>query len=225
MKHTVKILSLLVLFLTAVPLFSQEADTEKKKSKSLRFHSGIVLSAELLPENQAIPVKVINVSPFEPASKITSDAGYAAVVVKLDQGRSISVYDYSLVNDRKTEFKCIGVREGEDLFDANKWELANTSPDKLYTLLFKVELPKSSENCEYVLHFNLNKNISEDVLIPFVLIDRVFTPTVKIPADGTIGIDIVKEELIKAEEEKKKAETKAEADLKDVKEQPKTVNP
>lgn len=225
MKHTVKILSLLVLLLTATTLFSQEADTENKKPKSLRFHSGIVLSAELLPENQAIPVKVTNVSPFEPASKVTSDAGYAVVVVKLDQGRSISVYDYSLLNSRKTEFKCIGVREGEDVFDANKWELANTSPDKLYTLLFKVELPKSSENCEYILHFNLNKNISEDILIPFVLIDRPFIPTVKIPADGTIGIDIVKEELMKAEEEKKKAEMKAEADLKDVKEQPKTVNP
>ena len=195
--------SLLVLLLTAAALFSQEADTEKKKSNSLRFHSGIVLSAELLSENLAIPVKVINVSPFEPASKITSDVGYAAVVVKLDQGRSISVYDYSLLNSRKTEFKCIGVREGEDVFDANKWELANTSPDKLYTLLFKVELPPPDEACEYVLHFNLNKNKPEDVLIPFVLIDRAFSPTVKIPDEGSLGIDIVKEENLKAEEEKK----------------------
>ena len=225
MKTSVKIFSVLSLLLTAAALFSQSLDPENKKGRSLRFHSGTVLCAELLPENQEIPVKVINVSPFEPASKVTSDAAYASVLVKLDSGRSISVYDYSLLNSRKTEFKCIGIREGENVFDANKWELANTNPDKIYTLLFKVELPKSNENCEYSLHFNLNKNISEDVLIPFVLIDRPFIPTVKIPADGTIGIDIVKEELMKAEEEKKKAETKAEADLKDVKEQPKTVNP
>ena len=203
MKTSVKISSILVLLLTAAALFSQEADIENKKAKSLRFHSGTILSAELLPKNQTIPIKVINVSPFEPASKIISDLGYAAVVVKLDQGRSISVYDYSLLNSRKTEFKCIGVREGEDVFDANKWELANTSPDKLYTLLFKVELPPPDEACEYVLHFNLNKNKPEDVLIPFVLIDRAFSPTVKIPDEGSLGIDIVKEENLKAEEEKK----------------------
>jgi hypothetical protein len=225
MKTSVKISSILVLLLTAVALFSQEADTEKKKSKSLRFHSGTILSAELLPKNPAIPIKVINVSPFEPASKIISDVGYAAVVVKLDQGRSISVYDYSLFNNRKTEFKCIGVREGEDVFDANKWEMEITSPDKLYTLLFKVELTQSDETCEYVLHFNLNKNIPDNIMLPFVKIDRPFTSPSKIPDDGIIGIDFAKEELLKAEEEKKKAETKAEADLKDVKEQTKTVNP
>ena len=203
MKFTMKTCSAIVLFLVAVALFSQVADPEKKKGRSLRFHSGIILSAELLPENPAIPVNVINVSPLEPASKIISDAAYASVVVKPDPGRSISVYDYSLINNRKTEFKCIGVREGEDVFDANKWELANTGPDKLYTLLFKVELPQSDETCEYVLHFNLNKNIPENVPLPFVKIDRAFTPPSKIPDQGIIGVDLVKEETLKAEEEKK----------------------
>ncbi len=207
-----KFYSVLVLLLTAAALFSQEADPEGKKAKSLRFHSGTILSAELLPANPAIPVTVINVSPFEPASRVTSDVGYASLVVRLDPGRSISVHDYSLLNDRKTEFKCIGIREGEDVFDANKWELASTSPDKLYTLLFRVELPPASEMCEYVLHFNLNKNILEDVLIPFVKIARPFIPSSKIPGDGIIGRDIVKEEMLKAEEEKKKSETKTETD-------------
>jgi hypothetical protein len=210
MNFTIKTCSAIVLFLVAAALFSQSLDPENKKGRSLRFHSGTVLCAELLPENQEIPVKVINVSPFEPASKVTSDAAYASVLVKLDSGRSISVYDYSLLNSRKTEFKCIGVREGENVFDANKWELANTGSDKLYTLLFKVELPQSSENCEYSLHFNLNKNISEEVLIPFVLIDRAFIHHSKIPDEGILGIDLVKEELLKSEEEKKKAEAKAE---------------
>jgi hypothetical protein len=203
MKLTVKIFSFFVLLLTTVALFSQEAATEKKKARSMRFHSGTVLSAELLPENPAIPVKVINVSPFEPASKVTSDVAYASVVVKPDPGRTISVYDYSLLDDSKTEFKCIGVREGEYVFDAEKWELDNTSPDKLYTLLFKVEHPKSDEKCEYVLHFNLNKYTPENVLLPFVEINRPFTPPSKIPSEGIIGIDLVKDEMLKAEEEKK----------------------
>jgi hypothetical protein len=213
MKSNVKICSIIVLVLTATVLFSQEADPEKKKGQKLRFHSGTILSAELLPENPAVPVTVMNVSPFEPASKVTSNAAYASVVVKADPSRSISVYDYSLLNSRKTEFKCIGVREGEDAFDANKWELANTSPDKLYTLLFRVELPQPGENCEYVLHFNLNKNKPEDVLLPFVKIDRPFTPSSKIPVDGIIGSDPVKGELLKAGEGKAESRNEKEENL------------
>ena len=202
MKPNIKICSLLVLLLTAAALFSQETVPEKKKARTMRFHSGTILSAELLPENPAFPVTVTNVSPFEPASKVTSNPAYASVVVKLDPGRSISVYDYSLVNNMKTDFKCIGVREGEDVFDAEKWEFENTNPDKLYTLLFKVELPPENGKSEYAMHFNLNKNTPEDVLIPFVKIDRPFTPASKIPADGIIVSDSVKEELPKAEEKK-----------------------
>jgi hypothetical protein len=154
--------------------------------------------------------------------------------VKLDPGRSISVHDYSLVSKRKTKFKCIGVREGEDVFDSQKWELASTSPDKPYTLLFKVELPAFNEKCEYVLHFNLNKSISEDVLLPFVEIRRPFTPPSKIPADGIIGIDPVKEETPKPEAEieikpeikpEAKAETATGTDVKDAKTQPKPAKP
>lgn len=210
MKLKIKLCYAIVMLLTATALFAQEADPDKKKARFMRFHSGIVLSAELLPENPAIPVKVANVSPFEPASRVTSDVAYASVVVKLDPGRSISVYDYSLLNSRRTEFKCIGVREGDDIFDANKWELASTSPDKLYTLLFKVELPPPNEKRDYLLHFNLNKSKSEDILLPFVLIDRPFSLPSKIPAEGIIGIDPVREEALKAEEEKKKSEAKTE---------------
>ncbi len=233
MKTHIKICSAIVLLLSAAAIFSQESDPEKKKERSMRFHSGTVLSAELLPENPAIPVKVINLSPFEPASKVTSCVAYASVVVKLDPGRSISVHDYSLFNDKKTEFKCIGVREGEDVFDAQKWELASSNPDKLYTLLFRVALPPSNETPDYVLHFNLNKSKPEDVLIPFVIIDRPFLSPSKIPADGIIGADFMKEETLKAENEKKKSEgtleskpeTGSDTDVKDAKEQPKTVNP
>ncbi len=193
MKPIIKICSVIIMLLTATALFSEEADPEKKKEKSLRFHSGTVLSAELLPENPAIPVKIINISPFEPASRITSEVAYASVVVKLDPGRSISVYDYSLINKAKTKFKCIGVREGEDPFDAQKWEFVKTSPDKLYTLLFKVELPHPDNRCEYYLYFNLNKdinkNISDNVLLPFIKINRQFASAAKIPDEGTIGID------------------------------------
>ena len=189
MKSIIKICSVIILLLTATALFSEEADTEKKKERSLRFHSGTILSAELLPENPAIPVKIINISPFEPASRVTSDVAYASVVVKLDPGRSLSVYDYSLVNKAKTKFKCIGVREGEEPFDAQKWELAKTSPDKMYTLLFKVELPHPDDKCEYWLHFNLSKNIPENILLPFIKINRPLTSTAKIPDGGTIGVD------------------------------------
>ena len=203
MKPVIRIYCIISLLLTGATLFSQENESEQKKSRNLRFHSGTILSAELLPQHLGITVNVINVSPFEPASKDISDLANAAIVVKLDPGRSISVYDYSLLNNRKTEFKCIGVREGEETFDANKWELENTSPDKRYTLLFKVELPLSSEKCEYLLRFNLDKNKAETVILPFVLINRPFTPPSKITDAGIVGVDLVKEEPLKTEDGKK----------------------
>jgi hypothetical protein len=193
MKPIIKICSAVVIFLAVSVLFSQEADTENKKERSLRFHSGTVLSAELLPENTAIKVEILNVSPSEPASRVTADVAYASVVVKLDPGRSISVYDYSLENRGKVKFKCIVVREGEDPFDAQKWELAKTSPDKRYTLLFKVEPFLPDDKCEYYLHFNLNKNInkniSDNVPLTFIKINRPFTSAAKIPDEGTLGVD------------------------------------
>ncbi len=187
-----KTLFAVLLLLTAgSDLFSQDAgkkEAEKKALTSLRFHGGTVLSAEFMPEGFLNPT-VLNVSRFEPPSRITSDIAYATVIVKLDSGRSLSIYDYTLINRRKDEFKCIGVREGDGPYDAERWEIPDTKPDRLYSLLFKVQLPAFNDRNEYTLRYMLNKSKPEDLLIPFVKINRAFTLASKIPAEGIIGID------------------------------------
>ncbi|HBC85878.1 MAG TPA: hypothetical protein DCZ94_02880 [Lentisphaeria bacterium] len=186
-----------ILLMTASALLAQDA--ERKKQTSVRFHSGSVLAAEILPDNPEIPIIVKRVSPLEPPSRITSDVAYAAVTVKLDPGRSLSVYDYVLVNKRKDEFKCIGIREEEGDYDYEKWEFDTTRADKLYTLLFKVQLPSFNEGMSYSLRFALNKSKVEELSLPFVKIGGPFTSPSKIPAEGMLGIDPSKTVEVKAE--------------------------
>ncbi|OGV37114.1 MAG: hypothetical protein A2X48_04700 [Lentisphaerae bacterium GWF2_49_21] len=194
MRNILKtILTASLILATGSLSFCQEAEKkgaekEKKKPSSIRFHSGTILAAELMPEGFFNPI-VLNASKFEPPSRITTDVAFATITVRLDPSRTLSVYDYSLQNKKKDEFKCMGISDGDNRYEADKWEFAITKPDKLYTMLFKVQLPSFNEKNEYVLHYNLNKLKSEDVLIPFVRITRNFISPSKIPPEGIIGID------------------------------------
>ncbi|HCE45297.1 MAG TPA: hypothetical protein DET40_17290 [Lentisphaeria bacterium] len=191
MKTSVKtLLALSLLLATASFTLCQEAEkkeTEKKKAPVIRFHSGTIMAAEFMPEGFYNPV-IANVSRFEPPSRITSDVAFATVTVKLDQGRSLSIYDFILLNKRKDEFKCIGISEGDNRYDAEKWEFSSSKPGKMYTMLFKIQLPAFNDKDEYTLRYMLGKK-TEDVLIPFVKINRAFTAVAKIPPEGIIGFD------------------------------------
>ncbi|HBC89596.1 MAG TPA: hypothetical protein DCZ94_21880 [Lentisphaeria bacterium] len=222
MEILLKNLIMSLAFLVAASLLSQDAgDSAKKKPLSVRFHSGTILAAEIMPDNPSSPVVVKNVSPYEPLSRMTSDVAYVAVTVKLDSGRTLSIYDYVLVNKKKDEFKCIAVREGDNDYDYNKWELLNTAPDRIYTLLFKVQLPAFNEKLEFVLRFTLGKNKSDELLVPLVKVDGPFTSPSKIPPEGALGFDQGKVDAAKAEaksddglkkpDEGKAVEAKAEA--------------
>ncbi len=161
--------------------------------KSIRFYSGKVLSAELMPSCPNIPT-VLNEDKNPSRCRITSDLAYASVVVRLDKGRSLSIHDYVLMNMRKDVFKCIAISEADGPFDAEKWCFNETSPDKLYTMLFKVQLPVFNEPNEYILRFNFGKYV-ETVALPFVKIEEgSFSPSSKIPQEGIMdrGINIKK---------------------------------
>ena len=193
-----------MVFTVSTALFSQDAGSEKKKMHVARIHSGTVLAAEIILDGADVPV-IKNVDPLEPASRITSDVAYAAITIKADPGRSLSVYDYVLLNRRKDEFKCIGIREGDGDYDYQKWEYDSTKPDKLYTLLFKVQLPAFNEKLAYSLAYMLNKVKAEEVNIPFVKPGNSFTPPSKIPPEGMLGVEPGKAEAVaaKPEEDKK----------------------
>ena len=205
-----KIYLLSILMFLAFSSFS--ADTQKT---SKRFYAGNVIRAEVKPDNPELPIVVRNVSEFEPKSLISSDVGYAVVTVNLDPGRSLGLYDYSLVNPQKREFPCISLAERENDFDQEKWELIKTRPSKKYTMLFQVQLPPMGQ-AKYDLRFKLKKGL-KDIPLEFINVgSKPFTYYKDIPGEGILGIDPnkpkpVEQPVIQPEEKKTDADAAAPA--------------
>jgi hypothetical protein len=153
----------------------------------VRFYGGEVVRAEIKPDDGS--VKVVNVNKFAPRSRVTSDVGYAVVTVRMDKGRSLGIYDYSLVNSRRDAFPCIAIMNSVEEFDASLRELKKTKPNKFYTLLFKVEMPLPNQKPEYLLRFNLIRGKNRDPRLHFVDVGKhPFTKTSKIPLEGMLGV-------------------------------------
>ena len=186
-KITFLILSVFILSSNTILCAADE------NAASKRFYAGEILRAEVQPDNASMPITVSNVSPHEPKSTITTDVGYALVTVKLDDGRSLGMYDYSLVNSGKRVFPCIALVDGADDYDGSKWEIKKTRTNKKYTMLFKVQLPPNGPP-EYDLRFNLMKNMN-DIPLPFINVKaQPFTDYKKIPMEGMLGVDPYKVE-------------------------------
>jgi hypothetical protein len=156
----------------------------------IRFRSGKILSAELMPGGSNLYLSIKNVNKYEPPSRITSDVAYAAVTVQLDPGRSLSIYDYSLRNDMEQVFPCIVIRENDGDFDASKWLYENSAQKDRFTMLFKVQMPAFNKPLNYVLVFNLIKEKNDGTPINFIKIEnKPFTTPTKIPDCGIIGAE------------------------------------
>lgn len=170
-------------------LLTSQAVSAEDNATSKRFYAGTVLRAEVQPDNPDMPIVIKNISEFEPESRITADVGYAIVTVNLDPGRSLGIYDYSLVDKQKKEFPCVAVADRENDFDRSEWEFSKTKPNNKYSMLFKVQLPPTGKP-QYSLHFNLIKDNVDDIPLPFINIgDKSFTKYKDIPPEGILGID------------------------------------
>ena len=77
-------------------------------ARTIRFRSGQVMAAEL----STAKIKVSDVHPDAPL-KFPETPVYAVVSVKLDQGRTISIFDYTL-DVFGSEFPCVAIRTGKD---------------------------------------------------------------------------------------------------------------
>ncbi|NOY75666.1 MAG: hypothetical protein GXP32_07720 [Kiritimatiellaeota bacterium] len=153
----------------------------------VRFYAGEVLRAELKPDDGT--VKIVNVNKFAPRSRVTVDVGYAVVTVRPDKGRSLGIYDYSLVNRRRTAFPCVAITNEFGEYDASLRELQETKPNKLYNFLFRVEMPRPNEKPEYTLRFNLVKGKNRDPRLLFVdVTGHPYTKISKIPLEGMLGV-------------------------------------
>jgi hypothetical protein len=174
-----------------MPCPSAWAQTEAAKPPTcVRFRSGWVLAAEAAPENPDQPLAIANLSPHEPEASPMADVGHAAVVVRLDPGRTLGLYDFALEDGARRQYPCLAVRIDDKDYDAGAWQLAKTSPDRRYTLLFRVPV-RPSADLGYTLKFTL---FGDNEVAPALAFRRVaavdqFTPPASIPDEGILGID------------------------------------
>ena len=186
-------------------LFTAYAVSAEDEPTSKRFYAGTVLRAEVQPDNPDMPIVIKNISEFEPASRVTADIGYALVTVNLDPGRSLGLYDYSLVDKQKKEYPCVAIADRENDYDRSEWEFAKTKPANKYSMLFKVQLPPTGKP-SYNLHFNLIKDKVEDIPLTFINVrEKSFTRYKDIPPEGMLGIDPNKPKPVSEPETKKPA--------------------
>ncbi len=110
------------------------------------------------------------------------------VVCKLDPGRNLSIYDFSL-SDSLNTYPCVALRTGTDDFNANDWKIEKTSPNTWYSLLFRIDAPRigKGETSDMTLEYNYSSRISSKLKLPFRFLGPApFTNVGKIKGSGML---------------------------------------
>ena len=104
------------------------------KLTAVPFRAGTILSAEISKQKPAFDVE----SQFDQPA--IENPVWVELIVKLDNGRSISRFDYELVCPNGN-YSCFAVAEGADGYsvDPDKWIIKSPHPLKYYRLLFPVK--------------------------------------------------------------------------------------
>lgn len=146
-------------------------------AETIIFRGGEVLAAEV----SSTAPRVANLAAEEGAGQRV----YALVTVRVPQGRTISVEDFSL-NALGGLYRCIAIRENDGPFNAANWHFASVSPAKKYGMLFA--LPISADQNYNNVKFDLVCNAPgkwNRTAVPFT--DRrnqAFSPASSIPNGG-----------------------------------------
>lgn len=166
-----KICHLLIIF-TAFAAFTLPAET-------IQFRSGKVLAAEL----STAKITVSNVHPDLPL-KIPAEPIYAVVSVKLDDGRSISIFDYTL-NAFGSEISCAAIRTGKNF----NFTIDPVSSDGVIQLLFIADKTYVGKLADNVLTLKSKLPPANDIYsteIPFSVIGNKAVMSIKaVPAAGS----------------------------------------
>ena len=123
------------------------------------FRSGTILSAEISSQKPAFDVE----SEFDKPA--VENPAWVELIVKLDNGRSISRFDYELVG-RNGTYPCFAVAEGADGYsvDVEKWIVKSPHPLKYYRLLFPVRQDEISAARGELLPVRLKLKLFETTL-------------------------------------------------------------
>jgi hypothetical protein len=157
MKIKIRILTCVAVLLLSCSAKTYAADN----SKNLICRSGEILSLNITDQSPHI----INVNKYEPHLEITKDIGYATVKLMLDQGRTLGIYDYTLIDQNGKKFNCIALQNNKGVFDAEKWVIKKSATGRECTMLFKIQKPQGA--WKFNLHFNLPVGKTKDLPIIF----------------------------------------------------------
>lgn len=142
-----------------------------------RFRLGWVVSAEISRR----AVTVLNQNPYA-FKEPENNKAYAIISVKLDSGRTLSIHDFSLIVSGN-KYPCVALRTGISDFNAENWQILETSPKDIYSMLFIVDCPdlESGKEIKLNLKYNIVKSQSTEYSIPFKNLNNAdFTPVVNL---------------------------------------------
>ncbi len=145
-----------------------EADGKDVNFKTpQRFRLGEIVDAGISRRSVNIhnPDKLL---PLKMKSKI-----YAVVRVKLDQGRSISIHDFSLIHNYKG-FNCVAISPVPGDFNAERRVFPASGANKVYDLLFVLDVPDFNAAITYrcALHYMFASTGMVDVDVKFKNFDN-----------------------------------------------------
>lgn len=132
-----------------------------EKVTAVPFRAGTILSAEIGKVKPAFEVE----SAFDRPA--IDNPAWIELIVKLDNGRSISRFDYELVGKIGT-YPCFAVAEGADGYsvDPEKWIIKKPHPLKYYRLLFPVKQDEITAAKKDLLPVTLKVKLYDTALSP-----------------------------------------------------------
>ena len=137
------------------------SSTTSGKITAVPFRAGTILSAEISRQKPAFDVE----SEFDKPA--IDNPAWIELIVKLDNGRSISRFDYEIVGKNGT-YSCFAVAEGADGYssDTEKWIIKKPHPLKYYRLLFPVRQDEIAAAKRELLPVTLKVKLYDTTLAP-----------------------------------------------------------
>ncbi|MBQ7730517.1 MAG: hypothetical protein IJT68_01630 [Lentisphaeria bacterium] len=131
------------------------------KITAVPFRAGTILSAEIGKQKPAFDVESVFDKPA------IENPAWIELIVKLDNGRTLSRFDYEIVGKIGT-YPCFAVAEGADGYsvDPEKWIIKKSSPLRYYRLLFPVKQDEIAAAKKELLPVTLKVKLYDTTLAP-----------------------------------------------------------
>ncbi len=140
---------------------AEAAAAASGKVTAVPFRAGTILSAEIGRQKPAFDVE----SEFDKPA--IDNPAWIELIVKLDNGRSVSRFDYEIVG-KNGSYGCYAVAEGADGYstDVEKWIIKKPHPLKYYRLLFPVRQDEIAAAKKELLPVTLKVKLYDTTLAP-----------------------------------------------------------